>query len=82
MKEEEFISMKEAAEILGCTIQNVHYLVRGAYRSQAIRKKLVPPKFHNVRTTYRGRKYLSYEISKEEVINYKNYLSEKKNESL
>lgn len=81
-EEEEYISMQEAAKIIGCTVQNIHYLVRGAYRSKAVRKKIVPPKFNNVKTSYRGKKYLTYLVSKEEVINYKNKLSEKKNESL
>lgn len=80
--EEEYITMQEAAEILECTVQNIHYLVRGVYRSKAVRKKIVPPKFNRVKVTYRGTKYFNYLISKEEVINYKKQMKEKENESL
>ena len=66
----EWLNVKEAAEFLECSPQNIHYLIRGLFRKNAKRKKIVPPKLKKVKFIQRG-KYTSYLVSREELTNYK-----------
>jgi hypothetical protein len=72
------ITIQQASELLECSIQNVHYLVKGRYRKNAKRKKIVYPILKDVKIVKRGSKLSSYLLSLEEVTNYLNKKGEEK----
>lgn len=73
-----WITVKQASEILNCTVQNIHYLVKGRHRKQAKRKKIVPPILTSIKTIRRGTKMTTYLLSLEEITNYLNTHGERK----
>ncbi len=75
---EEWLTVKEVATLLGCTPQNVHHLINGVYRPTARMKKITPPKINNVKTIMKGKYYVTYLINKQDV---EEYLSKYKGET-
>ncbi len=69
-EKKEWLSVSEVARILDCTIQNVHYLIKGRIRPNAKRKKMSFPKFQKVKTTKIGHNLISYSIHITEIENY------------
>lgn len=72
------ITVQQASELLECSIQNIHYLVKGRYRKNAKRKKIVYPILKDVKIVKRGSKLSSYLLSLEEVTNYLNKKGEER----
>lgn len=73
-----WISVKQASELLECSVQNIHYLVKGRHRKQARTKKIVPPIFKCVKAIRRGTKMTTYLLSLDEITNYINKTGVKK----
>jgi hypothetical protein len=73
-----WITVKQASEILECSVQNIHYLVKGRHRKHAKRKKIIPPILHSVKIIKRGTQMTTYLISLQELTNYLNTNGDKK----
>lgn len=73
-----WISVKQASELLECSVQNIHYLVKGRHRKHARTKKIVPPIFKSVKAIRRGTKMTTYLLSLDEITNYINKTGVKK----
>lgn len=66
-----WLTVTQVSEILECTVQNVHYLIKGRYRKSARRKKYTEPKFKKVKFIKRGN-MTTYLIHMSEVSQYIN----------
>lgn len=67
-----WLTINQVSEILGCSVQNVHYLVKGRYRKSARRKKFSEPVFRKVKYIKRGNILTTYLIHMSEVVHYIN----------
>jgi hypothetical protein len=70
IEDKEWLSVAEVAEIIGCSIQNIHYLIKGRYRPQAKRKKISPRRFLKTQTRKTNKNNLVYFIHKSEIEKY------------
>jgi anthranilate/para-aminobenzoate synthase component II len=77
----EWLTIKQVAEMVGCTVQNAHNLVRGRIEPKAKRRKIVPPVFREVKILKRGTRYNTYLVNSNEVSNYIQ-TKEKRHESI
>lgn len=66
----EWLSVSEVAKLIGCSVQNVHYLIKGRVRPNAKRKKISSQRFKKVKTTKIGQNLISYHIHISEVEKY------------
>lgn len=66
---EQFYTVTEASKLLNCTVQNVHYLIKGRWRKNAPRVRYRKPIFENV-IKIRGKRYSTYLIHADEITNY------------
>lgn len=70
IEEKEWYSVSEVAKILQCSIQNVHYLIKGRFRPLAKRRKISPRRFLKTQTRKTNRNTLVYFIHKSEIEKY------------
>lgn len=77
---DEFFTVTEASKMIGCTVQNIHYLIKGRWRKNAPRVRYRKPVFENV-IKIRGQRYSTYLIHIDDIQNYLKTKTEKQHES-
>ncbi len=68
--EKEWLSVSECAKILGCSVQNIHYLIKGRVRPQAKRRKISPRRFLKIKTKKSAKSAIIYYIHISEIESY------------